>query len=155
MLEVLAALHDCILDFDLMHERTHLGCIDTRAEMFLAMVLLFYVYISLLRNSSTLACLFTRSLRDVESQACRIQINFIPTLLQDLRDILGVLKFPQANIASTLLDGFADKFCGTSFTLGTDNRGLFFLTSFVDYECGSLSFLLGDLFSFNGGGKFG
>jgi hypothetical protein len=48
-----------------------------------------------------------------------------------------------------LLDGFADKLRRTGFTLSSDNCGLFFLTSFVNNECSSLSFLLSNLLGFN------
>jgi hypothetical protein len=39
--------------------------------------------------------------------------------------------------------------------LGSDNGGLFFLTSLVDYERSSLGFLLGYLFGFYSSSEFG
>ena len=76
-------------------------------------------------------------------------------MLQNTRDILGILKLPQVNVTSALLDGLTNQLCGTSLTLGTDDGGLLFLTGFVDHEGGALGFLLGDLLGFDGGGEFG
>jgi hypothetical protein len=99
--------------------------------------------------------LLTRPRINIQPQHIRIQENLIPAVLQDSRDILRVLKLPQINVTSALLDGLTNQLCGTSLTLGADNSGLLFLAGFVDHEGGALGFLLGDLLGFDGGGEFG
>lgn len=96
-------------------------------------------------------------LGNIQPQPIRIQIQFIlpPRLLQYLRNIPRILDPPQIDIAPALLYGVTNEFCGTGFTLGAHDGGLFFLTGFVDDEGGALGFLLGDLFGFDCGGEFG
>ena len=96
-------------------------------------------------------------LRNVEPQSIRIQIQFIlpSRFLKDLSNVPRILNPPEIHVASALLDGVTNQFCGTGFTLGADDGGLFFLTGFVDDEGCALSFLLGDLLGFNCGGELG
>jgi len=76
-------------------------------------------------------------------------------MLQNTRDILCILKLPQINVTSALLDGLTNQLGGTGLTLGADDGGLLLLAGFVDHEGGALGFLLGDLLGFDGGGEFG
>ena len=101
--------------------------------------------------------LFLISLRNIQPQPISIQIQLIlpARILQNGSNIPRVLNPPQIDVASALLDGVADEFGGAGFTLRADDGGLFFLAGFVDDEGGSLGFLLGDLFGFDGGGEFG
>ena len=97
------------------------------------------------------------SLRNIQSQAIRIQIQLVlpARILQNRCNIPRVFNPPQIDIASALLDSVAYEFCGAGFTLRAHDRGLFFLAGFVDDEGGALGFLLGYLFGFDGGGEFG
>lgn len=67
----------------------------------------------------------------------------------------GVLDLPQLDVALALLDRLSDELRRAGLTLGTDNKCLLLLASLVNKECGTLGFLLGDLFRFDGGGEFG
>lgn len=101
--------------------------------------------------------LLLRGRIDIQAQPRRIQIQLVlpTTLLQDLRNLPGILDLPQLDVALALLDCLSDKLGGTGLTLGTNNKRLFLLASFVNQESGTLGFLLGDLFSFDRGGEFG
>jgi hypothetical protein len=75
--------------------------------------------------------------------------------LENLGNIPCVLDTSQFNITLALLDGITNKFGRAGFTLGSDDSSLLLLTGLVDEEGGSLSVLLCDLFSFDGGGELG
>ena len=97
------------------------------------------------------------SLRNIQPQPIRIQIQLIPStrILQNTRNLSGIFDPPQIHIAAALLDGVTDQLGRASLTLGAHHSGLFFLAGFVDDEGGALGFLLGDLLGFHGGGEFG
>ena len=69
------------------------------------------------QSHSHAALLFARSsfllvrnrLTDVETQSCRIQIHLILTLLQDLCNVLRILKLPEIDIGPRLLDGITNE----------------------------------------------
>lgn len=94
---------------------------------------------------------------DVQAQTLSIKIKLVSAarLLQDLRNISGILNASKLDVTLALLDGVTDKFGRAGFTLGSDNGGLFLLASLIDEESGSLGVLLGDLFGFDGSGEFG
>ena len=94
---------------------------------------------------------------DIKPQPIGIQIELVfpARLLQDRCDVPCVLDPSQVDIASTFLDGVADEFRRTSFTLRPYNCSLLFLASFVYNEGSPLGFLLGDLFGFDCCGEFG
>ena len=94
-------------------------------------------------------------LRDVESQTIRVQVHLVGRVLQDLRNIPGVLKLPEVDVRAALRDGVTNQFGGAGLTLCADDGGLLLLTGFVDDEGGTLCLLLGDLLGFDGGGEFG
>lgn len=104
-------------------------------------------------------CLFFifRTGIDVQAQALGVKIKLVPatSILQDLRNISGVLDTSELDITLALLDGVTNKFGRAGFTLGSDDSGLLFLAGLVDEKSGSLGFLLGDLFGFNSGGELG
>lgn len=104
------------------------------------------------RGSLLLVC---KRLSNVETQTVGIQIHLVLTRLQDLGDVLGVLKLPQINIRPGLLDGITNQLGGSCLTLGADDSRLLLLTSLVDDECGSLCFLLRDLLGFDSCGELG
>lgn len=108
-------------------------------------------------NYSLLLILILIPLRNIQTQAFRVQVQLIlpTTLLQNLRNRSGVLNSLQVDIGARLLDGVSDQFGGSCFSLGADDHGLFLLSGFVDYEGGALGFLLGYLFGFDGGCEFG
>lgn len=101
--------------------------------------------------------LIFRASIDVQAQTLSIKVELVPAtrFLQDLRNISGVLDTSELDVTLTLLDGVTDKFGRAGFTLGSDDGGLFLLAGLVDEESGSLCFLLGDLFGFDGSGEFG
>ena len=96
-------------------------------------------------------------LRHVQPQPVGIKIQFIPSalFLENGGDGSRVFDALEINVAPTLLDRITDQLCRFGLTLGADDGGLFLLTGFVDDECCSLGFLLGNLFGFDGGGEFG
>jgi hypothetical protein len=94
-------------------------------------------------------------LANIETQACRIEIDLVLGRLEDLRNVLGVLKLPQVDVRPRLLDSVTDELSRACLTLGADNGGLLLLAGLVDDESGSLSLLLGDLLGLDGGGEFG
>jgi hypothetical protein len=75
--------------------------------------------------------------------------------LQDLGNVLRVLKLPQIDVRPRLLDGVTNELGRTGLTLSADDGGLLLLAGLVDNEGGSLSLLLGNLLGFDGGGEFG
>ena len=93
----------------------------------------------------------------IEPQPIRIQIQLVLStrLLKNLSNVPCVLDSPEIYVASALLNGVTDEFCGAGFTLGAYDRGLFFLAGFIDHEGGTLRFLLGDLLRFHCGSEFG
>jgi hypothetical protein len=94
-------------------------------------------------------------LADVETQASRIQVHLVLGRLQDLGNVLRVLKLPQIDVRPRLLDGVTDELGRTSLTLSADDGSLLLLAGLVDNEGGSLGLLLGNLLGFDGGGEFG
>lgn len=94
-------------------------------------------------------------LGDVETQALGIQVHLVLRVLQDLRNVLGVLELPQVDVGAGLLDGVTDELGGTCLTLGADDGGLLLLAGLVDDESSALGFLLSDLLGFDGGGELG
>ena len=97
------------------------------------------------------------SLRNIQPQPISIKIQLIlpARLLQNRRNIPCILNPSEVHITPALLDRISDEFGGAGFTLGANDRGLFFLAGFVDDEGGALGFLLGYLFGFYCGGEFG
>ena len=95
--------------------------------------------------------------RHVQSQPIRVQVQLVlaPRLLQDRRNVAGVLDPPQVHIAPGFLDRVANQFGRTCLSLRAHHRRLFFLARFVDHEGGALGFLLRHLLGFNCSGKFG
>jgi hypothetical protein len=75
--------------------------------------------------------------------------------LNDLSNVPGVLDLSKLDVTLALLDRFSDKLGRTGFTLSADNERLLLLASLVDYESGTLGFLLSDLLGLDGGGEFG
>jgi hypothetical protein len=94
---------------------------------------------------------------DVQAQTLSIKVKLVlaTSFLQDLCNISGVLDTSELNVTLALLDGVTDKFGRAGFTLSADDGSLFLLTGLVNNESGSLGFLLGDLFGFDGSGEFG
>lgn len=94
-------------------------------------------------------------MRHIQSQHARVQEHLIPALLQYTRHILRIVKLPQVNICSALLDGLTNQLGTACFTLGADDGGLLLLAGFVDDKGGTLGVLLRDLLGFDCGGEFG
>jgi hypothetical protein len=94
---------------------------------------------------------------DVQAQTLGVKVKLVPatSFLQDLRNISGVLDASELHVTLALLDGVTDKLGGASFTLSSDDGGLFLLAGLVDEESGSLGILLGHLFGFDGSGELG
>lgn len=95
------------------------------------------------------------TLRNIQPQALRVQVDLVIALLQNRSNVPGILKLSQVNVAAALLDRVSDQFGGTGFTLGADHGRLFLLAGFVDDEGGALGFLLGYLFRFHCGRELG
>jgi hypothetical protein len=104
----------------------------------------------LLRSPSSF---IARSLANIQTQPIRIQIHLILRALKDLRNIPCVLKLPEINIRTGLLNGITNKLGRACFTLCADYHSLLLLTGFIDNEGCALGFLLRDLLSFDCGGK--
>ena len=94
-------------------------------------------------------------LTDIQPQPLSIQIHLIAATLQDTRNVLRIVELSQINVTSALLDRVTYELGGASLTLRTHDRGLFFLSGFVDDEGGALGFLLRDLLGFDCGCELG
>lgn len=94
-------------------------------------------------------------LADVQAQTLRVEVDFVLGLLQDARDVLGVLELPEVDVRVALLDGVTDQLGRARLTLRPYDHGLLLLSRLVDDEGGALGFLLRDLLGFYGGGEFG
>lgn len=101
------------------------------------------------RSTTSISSLVAITLTDIQPQAFSVKVYLVITLLQHTRHILCILKLSQIDVAARFLDCVTDQFCTARFSLSADYRGLLFLTSLVDYECGALRFLLRDLFRFD------
>ena len=137
--------------------RAQVPCYDTNTlRLLLNRSYLLFCEIFLTFTCPSLLLLFIR-LSNIQPQAVSIKIELVlPTcLLQNCRDIPRVLNPSQINVAPRLLNSISNKFGRTCFSLCADNCRLFFLASFIDNKSSTLSFLLSNLFRFNGGLKFG
>lgn len=104
----------------------------------------------------SLFALILIALHHIKPQTLGIQIQLIPStsFLQNLRNSSCVLDSLQVNVRSGLLNGVTNQLRRAGFSLRANHHGLLFLACFIHDECCSLSFLLGDLLGFDGGGKF-
>lgn len=93
-------------------------------------------------------------LADIQTETLAVQVDLIIGLLQDLRNVPGVLKLPQIDIRPALLDGVSNQLSRACLTLSTDDCSLLLLAGLVDDKCSALCFLLGDLLSFDSGSEF-
>ncbi|KAI7288201.1 Prohibitin-2 [Hortaea werneckii] len=107
------------------------------------------------RTVPSLFILMLTSLANIQAQALRVEVDLVLGLLQDTRDVLGVLELPEVDVRVALLDSVADELGRARLTLRPYYHGLLLLPRFVDHEGGALGFLLRDLLGFYGCGEFG
>ena len=101
------------------------------------------------------SCFVVSGLADVQAQALGVEVDLVLRLFKDRSDIPCVLEFSEIHVTPALLDGVTDQLCGTCLTLCAHDGGLLLLSCFVDDECGTLRFLLGDLLCLDGGCELG
>lgn len=91
--------------------------------------------------------------RNVKEQRLIVEQHSVSRFTQNTSNLTSSVDTLQLDVILRLLNSFTNELGRLGLTLGLDDSSLLLLTSAVDNESSTLSFLLSNLLGFDGGGK--